>query len=85
MKTFEMVILADQNNKLYICDDMYYKNGIGFHDSRGHDWEAIAFDNVGGLNEFIHMEGWDEVEPRKMTLDEISEKLGYKVEIVESN
>ena len=88
MNTCEMVLLADKNGKAYMADEMYYHKDKGFHDDNGDEWDADSFqdyveDGKCGLNAFIHITNWEEVKKRKMTLEEIEDKLGYEVEIID--
>lgn len=82
-----MVLLADKNAKAYVADDMYYQRDRGFHEDNGVIWGADSFqdyqkDDKYGLNAFVHINNWEQVKERKMTIEEIEEKLGYEVEIV---
>lgn len=81
MTTLEMLNEAKKTGKTYIVDSMRYSVNKGFHDSYGRPWDASAFKY---LNEVIHLDGWKLLEPKKMTLKEIEEKLGYEIEIVSS-
>ncbi len=88
MNTCEMVLLADKNGKTYIANDMYYQRDKGFHEDNGNTWDADAFTNYQEngkyeLNAFVHIDNWEQVKKRSMTLEEIEEKLGYEVEIVD--
>lgn len=81
MKTYEMVALADKNGKTYQTGDMLYNFSKGFHDDDGEEWGANAFLHR-GLQYFIHMDEWKEVNIKEMTLLELETKLGYRVKIV---
>jgi hypothetical protein len=83
MKTYEMVALADNNNKRYFVKDLHYKKGAGFTDINGGvwDWEAYEYS---GLDVFIHEDGWNEVEEttKEMSLSQIEGILGYNIKII---
>lgn len=87
MNTCEMVLLADKNGKTYVADDMYYHKDRGFHEDDGGIWDADAFQGYQegdryGLHAFVHIDNWEQVKKRKMTIGEIEDKLGYEIEIV---
>ncbi len=79
MKTLEMMNEAEKTRKTYITGSMRYSVNKGFHDSCGRPWDASAFRY---LNEVLNLDAWKLLEPKKMTLKEIEEKLGYEIEIV---
>ena len=85
MKTLEMMNEAEKTEKTYITGNMRYSVENGFHDSTGKPWEADAFTYV---NEIMSLDKWKllEVEqtPKKMTLKQIEEKLGHRIELISS-
>lgn len=81
MTTLEMLNEAKKTGKTYIVNSMRYSVNKGFHDSYGRPWNASAFRYI---NEIMCLDEWKLLEPKKMTLKEIEEKLGYKIEIVSS-
>jgi hypothetical protein len=88
MNTCEMVLLADTNGKTYKSDEMYYHKDKGFHDDHGETWDYDAFRDFHengryGLDAFVHTCEWEEVKKRKMTIEDIEEKLGYEIEIID--
>lgn len=82
MKTYEVVAIANYNGKTYRTGDMYYNRENGFHESNGKEWDVMAWQGRGGLNDFINEEGWKVCELKKMTIEEIEEILGCKIEII---
>lgn len=79
MKTLEMMNKAKENGKTYITEDMRFSTKKGFHEDNGSPWNANAFRT---LNQVIEIDDWKLLEPKKMTLKEIEEKLGYEIELV---
>lgn len=79
MTTLEMMNKAKENGKTYIVDSIRYSVNKGFHDCCGIPWDADAFRT---LNQVIEIDDWKLLEPKKMTLKEIEEKLGYEIELV---
>ena len=81
MKTLSMMNEAERTGKTYIAGDMRYSAEKGFFDSNGKPWAATAFTNV---NDIMNVDGWKLLETniKKMTLKEIEDKLGYKIELV---
>lgn len=78
MKTLEMMNESAKTGKVYKSNYMRYSSDEGFTDIKGYRWYAEAFvyiNNVMNLS-------WEIVEPKKMTLKEIEEILGYQIEIV---
>lgn len=86
MTTFEMMKEAEKTGKTYIIDDMRYSVKKGFHDDYGDEWDANAFDV---LNDVMNLSGWKVLDlnspPRKMTLVEIENELGFRIELVNGN
>lgn len=85
MYTFEMMRRAEVTGKTYVVNDLRYSRDKGFHSKSDDKWEARAFRY---LNDLFDIEGWKELEPqkitlpKKMTLKEVEEKLGYPIEII---
>lgn len=79
MTTLEMMNKAKENGKTYITEDMRFSIEKGFHEDSGSPWSAGAFRT---LNQVIEIDDWKLLEPKKMTLKEIEEKLGYEIELV---
>ena len=79
MTTLEMMNKAKENGKTYITEDMRFSTEKGFHGDNGKPWNASAFST---LNQVIEIDDWELLEPKKMTLKEIEEKLGYEIELV---
>lgn len=72
---------AKKTGKTYTADNMRYSVNKGFHDIYGSDWVTRGFKH---LNEVMDINYWKLEEPKKMTLKEIEEKLGYEIEIINS-
>lgn len=72
---------AEKTGKTYIARDMRYSVEKGFFDSNGKPWAANAFKDI---NDIMNVGGWKllETDIKKMTLKEIEDKLGYRVELV---
>ncbi|EXG87715.1 hypothetical protein K413DRAFT_4612 [Clostridium sp. ASBs410] len=93
MYTYEMVKLADENEKIYICGkgigNMRYSKSKGFHDGDGYEWEAENFmgtgSPVGGLSYLLHIDTWHELPPKEMTIEEIEKALGYQIKVSNSS
>jgi len=89
MKTYEMVALAEKSGRTYKNCAMYYNKGVGFFDAetdREWDYNSFSSESTGkpnGLYRFIMCDGWEICEKRKMTKEQIEEKLGFKIEIIE--
>ena len=86
MKTIEMMNEAEKTGKTYITGSMRYSVENGFHDISGRPWEANAFIYI---NEIMALDRWKSLEisemtVKKMTLKDIEEILGYRVELVSS-
>lgn len=86
MKTLEMMNEAEKTGKTYITGNMRYSVENGFHDSSGEPWEADAFNYI---NEIMALDKWrlleiSEMTAKKMTLKDIEERLGCRVELVSS-
>jgi hypothetical protein len=81
MKTLSMMNEAERTGKTYIAKDMRYSAENGFFDSNGKPWAATAFRDV---NDIMNVGGWKllETDIKKMTLKEIEDKLGHRVELV---
>lgn len=84
MKTLEMMNEAEKTGKTYITGSMRYSAENGFHDSCGEPWDADAFNYI---NEIMSLDKWrllgiSEMTAKKMTLKDIEERLGYRVELV---
>ena len=82
MKTLEMMNEAAKTGRSYISDDMRYSSNSGFVNKLGYKWPSNSFKYI---NDIMNL-SWEIIGPKKMTLKEIEEKLGYEIEIVnESN
>ena len=81
MKTLEMMNEAEKTNKTYIVGNMRYSVEKGFHDDNGKPWDANAFENI---NQIMALDRWKVLEnvTKKMTLKEIENKLGHRIELV---
>ena len=81
MRTLNMMNEAERTGKTYIAKDMRYSVEKGFFDSNGKPWAASAFKDI---NDIMNVGGWKLLETviKKMTLKEIEDKLGYRVELV---
>lgn len=83
MTTLEMLNEAEKTNKTYICGNamtsMRYSTSMGFHDEGGEKWNGSAFYYI---NDIFDINTWRLLEPKKMTLEEIENKLGYEIELV---
>lgn len=82
MTTYEMVALADKNRKTYVNGKLRYNKEKGFHDERGNTSTLEYEYEVDQLNAFIHDFDWEELKPKKMTIEEIEKTLGYSIEII---
>lgn len=86
MKTLEMMIEAEKTGKTYITGSMRYSITKGFHDDKGEPWTANAFDTI---NDIMCLDNWRLLDvnrtlPTKMTLRQIEELLGHRIELVSS-
>lgn len=81
MNTLEMINTATETGKTYFINDMRYSTEYGFHNRNRQPWNASSFKYV---NDIMELPGWKvlELEPRKMTLKEVEDELGYRVELV---
>ena len=81
MKTLSMMKEAEKTGKTYIAKDMRYSVEKGFFDINGKPWAANAFKNI---NDIMNVDGWKllETDIKKMTLKEVEDKLGHRVELV---
>lgn len=63
MTTYEMVALADKNNKTYKRNDVYYTKSKGFYGEGNYKFEVPVFSlkSGEGLSSFIRSDGWEEV------------------------
>lgn len=77
MRTAEMVIAANENDKTYrsIGGDMRYNNNKGFHNIYGSQWQGSAFRFV---NDVFDIK-WEEAPENEMTVKEAEEKFGIKI------
>lgn len=85
MKTYEMVALAEENGRAYNVNDMAYQKDVGFVRKIDftQEWKASAWSEL-GLQKFILCDGWQELKPKEMTIEEIEKELGYQIKIVNS-
>ena len=85
MTTLEMMNEAQKTNKTYISGNnlttMRYSVSKGFHDKDGKEWEGDAFEYV---NYIFDINTWQLLKPKKMTLEQIENELGYSIELVSS-
>lgn len=85
MTTLEMMNEAQKTNKTYISGNnltsMRYSVSKGFHDEDGKEWEGDAFKYV---NYIFDINTWQLLKPKKMTLEQIENALGYSIELVSS-
>lgn len=83
MTTLEMMNEARKTNKTYISGNnltcMRYSVSKGFHGEDGKEWDGDAFEYV---NDIFGIDMWKLLEPKKMTLKQIEEELGYSIELV---
>lgn len=83
MTTLEMMNEAKKTNKTYISGNnisgMRYSTSKGFHDINDKEWDGTAFPYV---NDIFNIDGWQLLEPKKMTLKQIEKELGYDIELV---
>lgn len=83
MKTLEMMYEAFETGKTYISGDMQYSTENGFCDEdTTNPWSSKAFDTINEIMELT----WSPLKigtyTKKMTLKQIEEKLGYRIELV---
>jgi hypothetical protein len=80
MNTLEMLKEAEKTGKTYIVNDMRYSNERGFHDKDNKSWPAECFHSI---NDIIYLKGWKLLDvTKKMTLKEIEDKLGHRIELI---
>ena len=81
MYTYQMVGLADQNNRTYISKYGSYSKEDGFvltNYGINNDVEDLIY-------ELFHEDCWSlKTKPKKMTKEEIEKELGYEIEIQEN-
>lgn len=81
MFTYQMVGLADQNNRTYISEYGLYNKKDGFILS---DYAKLMGAEL-LINDLLHKDCWlldkDKQKPKKMTKEEIEKELGYEIEI----
>ena len=95
MYTYQMVGLADCNDRTYECEFGTYnkENGFMFNESTQQqlDDQQYLGENVKGfvlnlIDELFHNDMWKmvkEPEPKKMTLADIEKELGYRIQVVD--
>lgn len=92
MYTYEMVGVADQNNKTYKSIYGTYNKEDGF--KVADEWKEFLVSNDSEesiynietlIHNLFHENVWQIVkdEPRKMTLAEIEKELGYRIQIAD--
>lgn len=90
MFTYQMVGVADQNDKKYECKYGTYthKDGFVFNESIGELVETIGWRGI--VNMLFHENLWKlsveepkPIKPKEMTLEDIEKELGYRVQIVD--
>lgn len=84
MMTYQMIGIADQNDKTYECEYGSYNKENGFIFNRN----VREVTENGGWRKFINMLFHDDMwklkpEVKKMTLADVEKELGYKVQIVD--
>lgn len=82
MTTYEMVALADKNGKIYKNEDLRYSREKGFYNKNGKKALVMYEMETEQLNVFLHDSNWNEIKPRKITIEEIEMILGYPIEII---
>lgn len=82
MHTYEMVGVADQNNRIYESEFGTYSKSTGFVLS---DYsKKLVKENL--LDRLFHDNCWKlKVEEKEMTKEEIEKALGYKIKIKDEN
>lgn len=94
MYTYEMVGVADQNNRTYCSPYGTYSKADGFKINSdvfsNEDYKATEVDQriliEALINDLFHDDLWKivkEPEPKKMTLADIEKELGYRVQITD--
>lgn len=68
----------------YFINDLRYSVKYGFHNRDRKPWNANSFNYI---NDILAINGWKvlESEPRRMTLNEVEDELGYQIELVSSH
>ena len=84
--SYQMIGLADQNNRTYISKYGTYSKKNGFALSE----LSISMTKEELLDNLFHEDCWslkkeEKPKPKKMTKEEIEKALGYKIEIDNSN
>lgn len=84
MYTYEMVKLADEDGKTYTCGDspnsFKYSKEKGFYTDNNPGCGEVMFVK-GGLSNFVHIDKWEELKPKEMSLYAIEKVLGYPVRV----
>ena len=82
MHTYEMIGVADQNNRIYESEFGTYSKATGFVLS---DYsKKLVKENL--LDRLFHDNCWKlKVEEKEMTKEEIEKALGYKIKIKDEN
>ena len=82
MHTYEMIGVADQNNRIYESEFGTYSKSTGFVLS---DYsKKLVKENL--LDRLFHDNCWKlKVEEKEMTKEEIEKALGYKIKIKDEN
>lgn len=79
--SYQMIGLADQNNRVYESKYGIYSKQNGFTLSK----LSSSMTKEELLDNLLHEDCWSlKQDIKRMTKDEIEEKLGYKIEIVEN-
>lgn len=82
MMAYEMVGIADQNNRTYVSKYGTYNKETGFLLNP----ESSHIGKCELLDKMFHENCWSlKNEPKKMTKEEIEKALGYEIEIQESS
>lgn len=92
MMTYEMIGVADQNNRTYESKYGTYSKKSGFVINPSYitfssslDSKQILFSYQKLLNNLFHENCWsikeEKSKPKKMTKEEIEKELGYEIEI----
>ena len=76
MTTLEMMNEAIKDGKTYKTYDLRYNATIGFHDKKGHKWEANSFKYI---NDIFAIDTWQLKPENEMTKSEAEAKFNIKI------
>lgn len=90
MLTYEMIAIADKNGKTYEKRDknrnIRYHREKGFYNEKGQEciysYLADYEYEPDTVNHFIHENGWQELKPVEVTMEEVEARFGYPVRII---